>query len=123
MRTAALTLAALLLLAGAAHAAVARKEDKRTGVLFRLNGKHLTLKLREQANPRAVKKLVGRQLTAACGTSASSGGTVVDAAFTWPEGRSRVAVDFARDVSRRVAYCVVEAAGSSGRDIAVVRFR
>jgi hypothetical protein len=122
MRSGALAVLVLLALAGAAQAAAARKEDKRTGVVFRISGKHLTMKLREQPNPRTVKKLVGKRLAAACGTNADRGGSVVDAEFTWPEGRASVAVDFARDISRRVAYCVIESA-SGGRDIAVVRFR
>jgi hypothetical protein len=102
-----------------AHAAVKRKEDRRAGVVFRLSGTHLTMKLRDQGNPRTVKKVVGQRLAAACGTNASRGGTIVDATFTWPKGRSSVAVDFDRDISRRVAYCVLE---RNATDIAVVRF-
>jgi hypothetical protein len=120
VRALAVALALSLGLPAAAAAALARKEDKAAGVLFRLDGKHLTMKLREQGNPRTVKKVIGKQLTAACGTNARSGGTIVDATFTWPEGRSSVAVDFVRDISRRVAYCVLE---HKAADIAVVRFR
>jgi hypothetical protein len=110
---------ALALVPALAHAAVKRKEDRRAGVVFRLSGTHLTMKLREQGNPRTVKKVVGRRLVAACGTNSQRGGTVVDATFTWPRGRSSVAVDFDRDISRRVAYCVLE---RNATDIAVVMF-
>jgi hypothetical protein len=116
----ALALAGALLAAAPADAALERKEDRRAGVIFRLNGKHLTMKLREQGNPRTVKKVVGKKLDAACGTNSERGGTIVDATFTWPEGRSSVSVDFKRDISRRVAYCVLE---HDGADIAVVMFR
>jgi hypothetical protein len=110
---------ALALTPALAHAAVKRKEDRRAGIVFRLSGTHLTMKLRDQGNPRTVKKVVGRRLVAACGTNAERGGTIVDATFTWPEGRSSVAVDFDRDISRRAAYCVLE---RNGTDIAVVKF-
>ena len=110
---------ALALAPAAAHAAVKRKEDRRAGVIFRLSGAHLTMKLREQGNPRTVKKLVGRRVVAACGTNVERGGTIVEATFTWPEGRSAVAVDFDRDISRRAAYCLIERGAT---DIAVVKF-
>jgi hypothetical protein len=110
---------ALAITPALAHAAVKRKEDRRAGVVFRLNGTHLTMKLREQGNPRTVKKVVGKRLDAACGTNVDRGGRVVTAAFTWPRGRSAVAVDFDRDISRRVAYCVLE---RDATDIAVVLF-
>ena len=110
---------ALALVPALAHAAVVRKEDRRAGMVFRLSGTHLTMKLREQGNPRTVKKVVGRRLVAACGTNSRSGGTIVDATFTWPSDRSSVAVDFDRDISRRVAYCLLE---RNGVDIAVVKF-
>ena len=102
-----------------ADAAVKRKEDRRAGIVFRLSATHLTMKLRDQGNPRTVKKVVGRRLVAACGTNARSGGTIVDATFTWPRNRSAVAVDFDRDISRRAAYCVLE---RKGVDVAVVKF-
>ena len=110
---------ALVLAPALAHAAVVRKEDRRAGVVFRLSGTHLTMKLRDQGNPRTVKKLVGRRVVAACGTSVERGGTIVESTFTWPKGRSSVAVDFDRDISRRVAYCLIERRAA---DIAVVKF-
>lgn len=112
----------VLLAATISEAAVVRKEDRRAGVLFRLNGAHLTMKLRDQGNPRTVKRLVGKRVAAACGTNNRTGGTVLQATFTWPRGRSAFAVDFDRDISRRVAYCLVEDARSGG-DIALVKFR
>ena len=112
--------AGVLVLAPAlADAAVKRKEDRRAGMVFRLSGTHLTMKLREQGNPRTVKKVVGKRLVAACGTNADRGGTIVDATFTWPRDRSSFAVDFDRDISRRVAYCLLE---RNATDIAVVKF-
>ena len=110
---------ALAIAPALADAAVKREEDRRAGIIFRLNGAHLTMKLREQGNPRTVKKVVGRRLVAACGTNVRRGGTIVDATFTWPESRSSAAVDFDRDISRRVAYCVLE---RNGVDVAVVKF-
>jgi len=116
-----LALALALSLAVAADAAVVRKKDRRAGLTFRLSGRHLTMKLSEQANARTVKRLLGKRVAAACGTS-SRGGTVVSSVFTWPDERSSAAVDFRRDISSRVAYCLVENA-RSGDDIALVRFR
>ena len=120
---AAFALAATLAAAAAAPAtaAVVRKKDRRAGVTFRLSGAHLTMKLSEQANPRTTKKLLGKRVAAACGTS-TTGGRVYDKVFTWPEDRASVAVDLDRDISSRVAYCLVEDARSGG-DIALVKFR
>jgi hypothetical protein len=106
----------------AADAAVVRKKDRRAGVTFRLSGRHLTMKLSEQANARTAKKLLGKRVAAACGTSTTTGGRVYAEEFTWPEERASVAVDFDGDISRRVAYCLVENADSGG-DIALVKFR
>jgi hypothetical protein len=116
-----LSLSLSLSLAQPADAAVKRKKDRRAGVTFRLSGAHLTMKLSEQANARTVKKLVGKRVAAACGTS-TTGGRVYAEEFTWPEERASVAVDFERDISRRVAFCLVENA-RSGADIALVKFR
>jgi hypothetical protein len=121
MRPLALALALALTPTATAEAALKRAEDRAADVLFRLNGTHLTMKLREQGNPRTVKKLVGRGVAAACGTS-THGGTVVTAEFTWPPERSTFAVDFDKDISATASYCLVEDA-ASGRDIALVRFR
>jgi hypothetical protein len=41
--------------------------------------------------------------------------------FTWPKDRASVGVDLARDISGRVAYCLIEDARSGG-DIALVKF-
>jgi hypothetical protein len=123
MRRIALVLALTVPLAGAAAAAgdVVRKKDRRAGVTFRLSGKHLTMKLSEQANARTAKKLLGKRVAAACGTS-TTGGRVYDKVFTWPKDRASVAVDLDRDISSRVAYCLIEDARSGG-DIALVKFR
>ncbi len=104
-----------------ATAAVVRKKDRRAGVTFRLSGAHLTMKLSEQANARTAKKLLGKRVAAACGTS-NTGGRVYDEVFTWPDERSSVAVDLERDISTRVAFCLIEDA-RSGSDIALVKFR
>lgn len=121
MRKCALALALLLALpATTADGAVVRKKDRRAGLTFRLDGKHLTMKLSEQANARTVKRLVGKRVAAACGTR-TTGGRVYDKVFTWPRGRSSAGVDLARDISGRVAYCLVEDA-RSGDDIALVKF-
>jgi hypothetical protein len=103
-----------------AMAAVRRAKDRKAGVTFRLNAKHLTMKLSDQADPRASKQLLGRRVAAACGTS-STGGKVYDVVFTWPKTRSSVGVDLARDISTRVAFCLLENA-KSGDDIALVKF-
>src|SRR5215213_7055177 len=117
----ALALTTALVAATAATADVVRKKDRRAGVTFRLDGRHLTMKLSEQANARTAKKLLGKRVAAACGTS-TTGGRVYDKVFTWPEDRASVGVDLARDISRRVAFCLVEEA-RSGDDIALVKFR
>src|SRR3954468_6129887 len=111
----AIILVLALAAAPAATADVVRKKDRRAGVTFRLSGKHLTMKLSEQANARTSKRLLGKRVAAACGTG-SRGGTVVDAVFTWPDERSSVGVDFRLDISGRVAYCLLEDA-RSGDDI------
>ena len=124
MRPFALALALTTAFAAAsapAAADVVRKKDRRAGVTFRLSGKHLTMKLSEQANARTAKKLLGKRVAAACGTSAR-GGKVYDKVFTWPEERASVAVDLDRDISGRVAWCLLEDARSGG-DIALVEFR
>jgi hypothetical protein len=104
-----------------AGAAVKRAKDRRAGVTFRLSGRHLTMKLSDQANARTVKKLVGKRVAAACGTS-STGGRVYNAVSTWPAQHSSAGVDLKRDISARAAYCLVEDA-TSGDDIALVKFR
>jgi hypothetical protein len=118
----AIILALALAAAPAATAAVVRKKDRRAGVTFRLSGRHLTMKISEQANPRTQKKLLGKRVAAACGTSTTSGGKVYDKVFVWPKERASVGVDLDRDISRRVAYCLLEDARSGG-DIALVEFR
>src|SRR5215218_9765334 len=123
MRSIALALALIVPFAGvtAATADVVRKKDRRAGVTFRLSGAHLTMKLSEQANARTAKKLLGKRVAAACGTS-TTGGRVYDKVFVWPDERSSAAVDLDRDISTRVAYCLIEDA-RSGADIALVKFR
>jgi hypothetical protein len=116
-----LILALAVVAAVPATAAVVRKKDRRAGVTFRLSGAHLTMKLSEQANPRTVKKLLGKRVAAACGTSTTRG-RVYDEVFTWPNERSSAAVDLERDISSRVAYCLIEDARTGG-DIALVKFR
>jgi hypothetical protein len=118
---AAIITAMSLFLAPAVDAAVVRKKDRRAGITFRLSGAHLTMKLSEQANARTAKKLLGKRVAAACGTS-TTGGRVYDKVFTWPKERASVAVDLDRDISSRVAYCLIEDARSGG-DIALVKFR
>jgi hypothetical protein len=121
-RLTAIALVPVLALAAApASAAVVRAKDRRAGLTFRLAGTHLTMKLSAQANARTTKKLLGKRVAAACGTS-SSGGRVYDAVFTWPAERSSAGVDLKRDISARAAYCLVEDA-KSGDDIALVKFR
>lgn len=112
----------LLVAATISEAAVLRQEDRRADVLFRLSGAHLTMKLREQGNPRTTKRLVGKRVAAACGTDNRTGGSVVSKTFTWPRSRSTFGVDFSRDISGRAAYCLIEDA-RSGDDIALVKFR
>jgi hypothetical protein len=122
MRAGAIIAALLLAITPVANAAIVRKKDRRAGVTFRLNGAHLTMKLSEQANPRTAKKLLGKRVAAACGTSTTTGGRVYDEVFVWPANRASVAVDFARDISNRVAFCLIED-DRSGTDIALVKFR
>ena len=107
--------------AAPAGADVVRKKDRRAGVTFRLDGRHLTMKLSEQANARTTKKLLGKRVAAACGTSLT-GGRVYDKVFVWPAERASAAVDLDRDISSRVAFCLVENA-RTGDDIALVKFR
>jgi hypothetical protein len=123
-RAGALTLVALasaVLAAAPATAAIKRAKDRKAGVTFRLNAKHLTMKLSDQADPRVAKKVLGKRVAAACGTNKTTGGSVYDAVFEWPADRASVAVDLERDISRRAAYCLLET--TRGADIAVVEFK
>ena len=120
-RVVAFGLVLALVASPAAGAAIVRKKDRRAGVTFRLDGRHLTMKLSAQANPRTVKKLLGKRVAAACGTSLTRG-RVYDEVFVWPPERSSAAVDLDRDISSRVAFCLIENA-RTGDDIALVKFR
>jgi hypothetical protein len=112
--------AGLLVTAVPAAAAVRRAKDRDAGVTFRLNAKHLTMKLSDQPDPRVAKKLLGKRVAAACGTS-MTGGKVYDAVFEWPVDRASVAVDLERDISKKAVFCLLET--TRGADIAVVEFK
>lgn len=110
----------LLIAAAPAFADVRRAKDRAAGVTFRLNATHLTMKLSEQADARVSKKLLGKTNVAVCGTNATKGGRIVEAEVTWPKNRASIAVDFDRDISKRVAFCLIET--DKGADIALVKF-
>jgi hypothetical protein len=116
----AIVVALALIAAVPASAAVRRAKDRDAGVTFRLNAKHLTMKLSDQPDPRVAKKLLGKRVAAACGTS-MTGGKVYDAVFDWPVDRASVAVDLERDISKKAVFCLLET--TRGADIAVVEFR
>src|SRR5690242_10809257 len=109
MRAGALIIVALALLCAAVPAAadIKRSKDHAAGVTFRLNGKHLSMKLSDQVDPRAAKKLLGKKVAAACGTR-PEGGKVYDAIFVWPEDKSAMGVDLKRDISATAKYCLLE---------------
>ena len=107
-------------LAAPAAADIKRSKDHDVGVTFRLNGKHLSMKLSDQVDPRAAKKLLGKKVAAACGTR-PEGGKVYDAIFVWPEDKSAMGVDLKRDISAKAKYCLLETYG--GSDIALVKFK
>ena len=107
-------------LAVPASADVKRAKDHDVGVTFRLNGAHLSMKLSDQLDPRAAKKLLGKKVAAACGTR-PDGGKVYDAIFVWPADKSAYGVDLKRDISAKAAYCLLET--YRGADIAVAKFK
>jgi hypothetical protein len=120
MRAGVLIVVLALLAATPASAAIKRSKDRKVGVTFRLNGTHLSMKLSDQVDPRAAKKLLGKKVAAACGTR-PDGGKVYDAIFVWPEDKSAMGVDLKRDISAKAAYCLLET--YRGSDIALVKFR
>jgi hypothetical protein len=103
-----------------ASADIKRSKDHKAGVTFRLNSTHLSMKLSDQVDPRAAKKLLGKRVTAACGTK-KTGGKVYYVTFEWPVDRSSFAVDLKGDISAKAAYCLLETV--KGSDIAVVEFK
>src|SRR5688572_12523923 len=121
MKALAAAVAVILVVAAPALADVKRAKDREAGVTFRLNGKHLTMKLSEQADARVSKKLLGKTNVAVCGTNARTGGRIVEAELVWPRNRASVAVDFDRDISKRAVYCLIETE-AKGTDIALAQF-
>src|SRR4051812_6280802 len=119
-RAALVVVLVIALLAVPASADVKRSKDHKVGVTFRLNGTHLSMKLSDQVDPRAAKKLLGKKVVAACGTR-PDGGKVYDAIFVWPADKSAMGVELKRDISAKAAYCLLETV--KGSDIAVVKFK
>jgi hypothetical protein len=125
----ALWLVGVAILPLGAGAAVRTKVDRPHELRFALDGRTLTLTIvdlrRFSQHPTTQSELLGKRVRIACGTSFRKVDrtTLVMSTVRWPHGQSSISVQLARDISRRVVWCVVETTGRfAGGDIASVSF-
>jgi hypothetical protein len=108
------SLAAVWLAAPAAAAPAPAGVDRDHGVRFDLTGPTLTVTLLDVAETR--EAVWGQRVRAACAARFSGRGAV-HTELTWPDGATELVFAFDRDISDRVKWCLIEAAGGGG-DIA-----
>jgi hypothetical protein len=121
-------LAAFLLMVPAAKAEEVTRLDRSHGVRFTLDGQVLTVRLVPQAGirpPDVRRDVWGKRTRVACSpVFAFRRSRVLRVAVrrvqSWPEGQLELSYRFARDISDRVKWCLLEDA--SGGDIAGVHF-
>jgi len=124
-----LALLVLAFMAPTADAAVRTKLDRGNEVRFELSGRTLSMTLVERElvfqSPTTQSELLGQRVRVACATSFRySRKNMVMAVLNWPDDSTTAAVQFARDISKRVKWCLIEATGKyAGGDIAFVSFR
>ena len=95
--------------------------DPRPGVGFTLEGATLTASLTATPESEAARRdLLGKRVTAVCARGFRGGPQAVVTELTWPPSARAVSFRFARDLSRRALWCLLEAPG--GGDIAFARF-
>jgi hypothetical protein len=125
----ALVASAFLALAPAADAAVRTKVDWNNEVRFKLSGETLSLTIidreRFTQSPTIRSELLGQRVGVSCGTSFRySPKDTATKVMRWPGASRSASVRFARDLSRRAKWCLIEETGEyAGVDIAFVSFR
>ena len=111
----------VLAAAPVAGAATRRATDPEARVRFTLDGRLLTVRVLPRAPRRVRRELFGKRIRAVCGTRFPfTAGGKVRRTRRWPAGRRRLRYRFARNISRRVRWCLVE--HPRGGDVAVVIF-
>ena len=118
---AACVLAVLLVSTPASEAATRRATDQEADIRFTLERRVLTVRVLPRASRKVRRELYGKRIRAVCGTRfAFSEGVKVRHTRLWPRGRSRLRYRFARDISRRAKWCLLE--HPRGGDVAFVSF-
>jgi hypothetical protein len=103
-----------------ADAATRRGTDPQARVRFTLDGRLLTVRVLRSAPARTLRALSGRRIQASCGTNFAFT-RKVSRIRRWPRGRRRVRYRFARNISRRAVWCLLEY--RRGGDIAFASVR
>lgn len=121
MRTLAVGLCAIVAAASMAPdaaAATRRATDRAAGIRFTLDDRVLTVRILRSAPRRIRRQLFGSPITAVCQRYRP----VVRVSRTrrWPSGARSVRFRFRRNISRRVAWCLLE--HRRGGDIAFANF-
>jgi hypothetical protein len=109
----------------AALAAVKSEFSRSGGMRLTLDDRTLTAELVETPRyhrfPPTEELLFGKRVTGACGTTFRyAPKSYVFNRRVWPEDARSVTFGFARDLSRRVKWCLVD--GADGADVAFVSF-
>jgi hypothetical protein len=128
MRLGAFAIATGLVLAlPATGGAVVRSElDRLDGMRLTLSGRALISEIvntpHVTRSPTIEERLYGRRVTGACGTTfrAPVRRGLVFQKRVWPTGARRLTFTFARDISPRVKWCLVD--GEDGADAAFISF-
>ena len=102
-----------------AGAAVRRGTDRDAGVRFTLDGSVLRVRLLATAPRRVRRQVQGKRVRATCLRYVPV--VEVNSLRTWPAGQRRLRYRFRRDISRKVAWCLLERPG--GDDIAFANLR
>ena len=102
-----------------ADAAIRRGTDRDASMRFVLDGRVLNVRLLANASAADRRRVQGRRIRAACGTDFNfSRGVRVRQTRTWGSERTRLRFTFARDISRRARWCLLEY--PRGGDVAFV---
>ena len=114
-------LAALILLLGAQPAGAATRQgtDRDAGVRFTLENRALTVRLLRWAPGRVRRQVLGKRVRATCLRYVPV--VKVTAIRSWPADRRSRRYRFRRNISRSVAWCLLER--RNGDDIAFVNLR
>jgi hypothetical protein len=113
-----------LILPASAGAVVKSGFDRHAGMRLTLDGRVLTAKIVKtphiHRDPTTEKRLYGKRIDGICSPHfrPQRRGLVISTQL-WPAGARRVAFEFARDISRRVKWCLIE---HDAGDVAFVSF-